>query len=63
MAPTVITMRDEAAGSLAQVLPEFGFNCYRFRAVLDDKQVEVLWSEEGFESGEKRPSGDRKSVV
>lgn len=63
MAPTVITLRDDAAGSLAEVLPDFGFNCYRFRAVLNDQQIEVLWSEEGFESGEKRPSGSGIPVL
>ncbi len=52
-----ITLKDEATGSFAQILPEFGFNCYRFQAVADGEPVEVLWSDPDILSGNVRPSG------
>jgi aldose 1-epimerase len=52
-----VTIRDPSSGALAEILTGFGFNCHRFQAWHDGQPVEVLWSEEGFASGEKRPSG------
>ena len=52
-----VTIHDEATESCAEILVGFGFNCYRFRAGDAAHGTEVIWSEEGFESGTKRPSG------
>ena len=41
----------------ADILVGFGFNCYRFVTESGGERVDVLWSEPGFESGEKRGSG------
>lgn len=53
----IVTLADPHAETSAQILPGFGFNCFRFTANADGKPVEVLWAEPGFESGTKRPSG------
>jgi aldose 1-epimerase len=50
--PEIVTLRDAATGSGARVLVGFGFNCFEFKA-----EVDVLWAEEGFETGTKKPSG------
>ncbi len=63
MTTDVITLHDDATGSLAEVLPRLGLNCYRFRAMLGDQAIEVLWSEDGFESGGRRPSGSGIPVL
>ncbi len=52
-----IHLRDEVSGAEAAILPGFGFNCYRFRVVFDNRPIEVVWSEPEFESGQKRASG------
>lgn len=53
----IIKLRDAHVGSAAYVLPGFGFNCFRFTAVADGGEIEVLWAEDGFETGAGRPSG------
>ena len=63
MTHQVITLNDSATGSLVEVLPDLGFNCYRFCAMLNKQPVEVLWSEEGFDAGERRPSGSGIPVL
>jgi aldose 1-epimerase len=55
--PLVITIRDDASGSTARILASLGFNCFGWQPVLDDGPREMLWSEPGFETGDKRPSG------
>lgn len=57
MTPEIVTLRDSATGSSARVLVGFGFNCFEFKAVVDGSEVDVLWAEEGFETGTKKPSG------
>ncbi len=57
MTLVVVTLRDPDVGSSAHVLPGFGFNCFRFTAVAGGSEVEVLWAEDGFETGSRRPSG------
>ena len=54
--PSVV-LKDSASDAEAEILTGFGFNCYRFRAHPDCQPVEVLWSEDNFSSGQKRPSG------
>jgi aldose 1-epimerase len=57
MAVETITLTDAATGSETTILAGFGFNCCRFRVVLGGQKIDVLWSEAGFETGEKRGSG------
>jgi aldose 1-epimerase len=57
MASQVVKIVDRASGSEAQVLVSLGFNCFSWRPVLNDGQRDMLWSETGFETGDKRPSG------
>ncbi len=57
MSLEIVTLADPAYGSSAQILPGFGFNCFRFTANAAGQPIEVLWAEPGFESGGKRPSG------
>ncbi len=52
-----ITIRDPLTGSLATVLPDVGFNCFRFRPRVGSAATEVLWAAEGFENGTGHPSG------
>ena len=52
-----ITLRDEDTQSQADILVGFGLNCHRFQTHLDGQPVQVIWSEDGFESGRLRPSG------
>lgn len=52
-----IHLTDSTSGAEAAILAGFGFNCYRFRVRFDDQPLDVLWSEPGFDSGQKRASG------
>lgn len=51
-----VSLLDSAAGSKADILVGFGFNCYRFIAMVDGKPVDALWSAPGFETGKEKPS-------
>lgn len=56
MEPTdVVTIRDEASGVSARIVPALGFNCVDFTVVGADGPVDVLWSEPDFGPG-SRPS-------
>jgi len=57
MAVESITISDAITGASARILVGFGLNCYQFQAVSDDGPVDVIWSDPGFASGEKSPSG------
>jgi aldose 1-epimerase len=57
MTSDVITITDKNSGSTARVLASLGFNCFSWQPVLEDGPREMLWSEPGFETGNKRPSG------
>jgi len=57
MASNVIQIVDASSGATAHVLVSFGFNCFQFQARPEDRPIDVLWSEDGFESGNLRPSG------
>lgn len=56
MSDQVVTIKD-ANGTYARVLVSLGFNCFDFRVVTDTGPVPVLWSEDGFDQGDKRASG------
>src|SRR5262245_28918836 len=48
---------DRSSGSSARILAGLGFNCFSWRPVLNDGPREMLWADDGFEAGDKRPSG------
>ncbi len=48
---------EHPAGSSAEILVDLGFNCHKFSAPVDGENVPIVWSEEGFAEGGKRPSG------
>lgn len=52
----IVTLTDIDTGATAKVLPELGFNCFAFRAMVQGRPVEVLDSVPGFETGRERPS-------
>lgn len=53
----IIKLTDERTGSTAEILPGFGFNCFRFVAMAEGQPVDVLWSAPNFAAGSERPSG------
>ena len=53
---SIVTIRDEATGSRAAVAVERGFNCFQFAAVVQGRTVDVLASQDGFETGAGQPS-------
>lgn len=57
MTSEIVTLRDASTGSQARILASYGFNCFEFRVNCDGQDLDLLWSEEGFEDGDKRPSG------
>ena len=57
MAAEVLEIADRDSGATAKILVSQGFNCFSWRPVLDDGPREMLWSEPGYEQGDKRPSG------
>lgn len=54
--PQVVEICDEESGSTASILVSLGFNCFRWRPMLDGSPRDMLWAEEGFASGNKRPT-------
>ena len=57
MSMQCVSLRDEETGTQADILVGFGLNCFRFQCHLEGRPVDVIWSEEGFENGDRRPSG------
>ena len=55
MPPVVI--RDPDSGSTAGILPQFGFNCYEFNAVVEGRTVAVIDASEEFPQTGQKPSG------
>jgi aldose 1-epimerase len=53
----IVTLTDAATASIARILVGYGFNCYQFRTSCGEQIVDVLWSVDGFETGQHRPSG------
>ena len=51
-----IVLKNEAAGSAAEIVPGLGFNCHRFAARHAGKQVEVLYAAPNFTLGNERAS-------
>src|SRR5690606_17470794 len=59
----VVTLHDRNSSSTAQILPGFGFNCYRLVIDEDGEPVEVLWSDPAIVEGKARPSGSGIPVL
>lgn len=57
MAREMITITDPATGTTARFLPSVGCNCFQFQVPTPSGPLDVLWSEPGFEAGDKRASG------
>lgn len=53
---TPIKITDPETGSTAHILSELGFNCYQFRAMVDDQIIDVIDAHPEFQYGEQRPS-------
>ncbi|MBI1346712.1 aldose 1-epimerase [bacterium] len=53
---SVVTLTDIDTGATAKVLPDLGFNCFQFRAMVAGQPVDVLDAVPSFESGQERPS-------
>ncbi|MCA8987627.1 MAG: aldose 1-epimerase [Planctomycetaceae bacterium] len=51
-----ITIKDDASGSQAQVLPELGFNLFQFSVPLKSTTIEVIDAPADFAEGKERPS-------
>ena len=54
MPPQIAKIVDPATGASAQVLVSYGFNCFRYQAMVGQQPVDVLWSAPGFDSGKLR---------
>lgn len=52
-----ISLHDTDSGNSAKVLLGLGFNCYEWSVQFADGSRDLLWAEDGFETGERRPSG------
>jgi aldose 1-epimerase len=52
----VLTLTDAQTGATARILPELGFNCFEFRAVVNGAVIDVIDRVPGFETGGERPS-------
>lgn len=56
MTPEIVTLRDPAAGTSAEILVSQGFNCFRFTAQVAGKPIEVIYAPDDFSLGHGRPS-------
>lgn len=63
MSVETITICDTASGAEAKILAGFGFNCYQFRVPCHGETIDVIWSEPGFECGDKRASGSGNPIL
>lgn len=53
----IIKLEDAASGATAKILPGFGFNCYELLLPRGERRADVLWSVDGFDTGNQRASG------
>jgi aldose 1-epimerase len=56
MTPHPLTITDSASGARATILPEVGFNCYRFEVPIAGQTIDVLWHAADFVAGQGKPS-------
>ena len=60
MPPVVI--RDPDSGSTAGILPQFGFNCYEFNAVVEGRTVAVIDASEELKEGDRAIAGEVEAL-
>ncbi|WP_417382384.1 aldose 1-epimerase [Gimesia sp.] len=53
---TPIQIKDPDTGSFANILPELGFNCFEFQAMVNGQPIDVIDAHPDFASGNQRPS-------
>ena len=53
----VLKLREPETGAELMVAPGLGMNAFSWQLPIENRQVEILWSEPDFESGDQRPSG------
>ncbi len=58
-----IVLKNEAAGSIAEIVPALGFNCHRFAALHAGQRVEVLYAAPNFKEGTERASGSGTPIL
>lgn len=63
MRTSAIVIQDIASRASAQIRPDIGFNCFSFKARVNDQTVEALWSEPSFAEGEGKPSRSGMPVM
>ncbi len=63
MSVETVTICDSASGAEAKILVGFGFSCYQYRVPRDGETIDVIWSEPGFEHGDKRASGSGNPIL
>lgn len=51
-----IALRDDAAGTSAEIVPGLGLNCFRFTTTVQGRTFDWLWSDPQFTTGTTRPS-------
>jgi len=56
MSLTNIRLHHASSGATAQILPEFGFNCFSWRPVVDGQSCDALWAVPDFAAGTGKPS-------
>jgi aldose 1-epimerase len=56
MTPEIVTLRDDSAGTSAEILVGQGFNCFRFTAMSAGRPVELIYAPPEFANGQSRPS-------
>ncbi len=57
MTAQIVTLTDPQTGAAAKILVSLGLNCFRFQVPDSDRLLDVIWSEPGFENGDRRASG------
>jgi aldose 1-epimerase len=63
MTSQIAEIFDRKSRSTARILVSQGFNCFSWRPALEEGQREMLWAEDGFEQGDKRPSSGGNPIL
>ena len=53
----IISITDADTGTTARLLPAVGMNCFQLQVQTSSGPIDVIWSESGFEQGDKRATG------
>jgi aldose 1-epimerase len=56
MPPEIVTLRDAAAGTSAEILVSQGFNCFRFAGKVGGRTIEAIYAPPDYAQGQSRPS-------